>query len=242
MSKLPEALWLSTSPSLQNLHQPLLRRLSQYIAVAQWEYYQSADEPASLEIALTLLHDYLKQYHRPVHLIGHSTGGLLGLLYARRYPQRVRSLTLLAVGAQPAIDWQAHYYVHRQLLACSRDIILAQMVRNLMGPQSFGATKQLIRALEQDLAMSLSPHSLFKRDSIASGGADVPMLVCGSQDDMVVDVNQLSQWQAWLKPCDRIWQCPKGRHFFHYFYPQSVTEAMLDFWQTATVATMLTRL
>jgi|GEM_PF-2838428 len=72
--------------------------------------------PTSLDAALVLLHDYLKEGDRPLHLLGHSTGGLLGLLYAHRYPERVRSLTLLSVGVHPAIDWQAHYYIQRQML------------------------------------------------------------------------------------------------------------------------------
>jgi len=63
--------------------------------------------------------------NRPVHLVGHSTGGAR-LLYARRYPETVKSLTLLGVGTYSAVDWQAHYYVHRQVL--SRQEILTAMV------------------------------------------------------------------------------------------------------------------
>jgi len=39
------------------------------------------DKASLLDVAVLLLHDYLKSNDQPVHLIGHSTGGLLGLLY-----------------------------------------------------------------------------------------------------------------------------------------------------------------
>lgn len=179
MSNSPNALWLSVSPSWQRFHRPLLRLLSHHTQIAQWEYSQGQDEACSLEIALTLLHDYLKSRSQPVHLLGHSTGGLLGLLYARQYPQRVRSLTLLAVGVYPAVDWQAHYYVLRQLLPCSNQIVLAQMVRTLFGHSDRWQVKKLVQLLEQDLQTSPSPHSLFQRGRIPPGGVDVPLLVCG---------------------------------------------------------------
>ena len=95
MSKLPDVVWLNTSPSFQCFDRPLLRYLSTQVTIAQWKYVQSQDDASLLNVAVLLLHDYLKSNAQPVHLIGHSTGGLLGLLYARQYPERVRSLTLM---------------------------------------------------------------------------------------------------------------------------------------------------
>ena len=114
---MPDVLWLSTSPSFQCFSRPLLRYLSRQVTVREWEYCQSQDEASSLDVAVLLLHDYLQSCNQPVHFIGHSTAGLLGLLYARRYPETVQSLTLLAVGVDAAVDWQAHYYVHRPYLS-----------------------------------------------------------------------------------------------------------------------------
>ena len=161
MSNLPDALWLSTSPSLQCLARPLLCCLSRQVTIAQWEYCQSQDEASSLDVAVLLLHDYLQSCNQPVHLIGHSTGGLLGLLYARQYPETVKSLTLLAVGVDAAIDWQAHYYVHRYNLC--RQATLKAMAYNLFGYHNECTFKRLVKFLEQDLDCSLSPNSLFQR-------------------------------------------------------------------------------
>ncbi|MGQ9872395.1 alpha/beta fold hydrolase [Leptodesmis sp.] len=241
MSTLPHALWLNVSPALEKLDRPLLDALSRHIAIAQWQYCQTQDEPMSLEIALVLLHDYLKHHDRPIHLLGHGTSGLLGLLYARRHPERVRSLTLLSVGVHPAVDWHAHYYTQFQFLPCSRETLLMQTVYHLFGHQSRSIKRDLLQVLERDLRSSLSPHTLYRRVSFFPGGVSVPLMVCGSQNDVVVDPNLLQGWQPWLKEGDRLWQCPDGRHFFHYFYPTQVSKQIVAFWhaqpscQAATV-------
>ncbi len=128
MPNLPDVLWLNVNPSFKYFDRPLLHDLAQHQTVAQWEYYQTLDEPSSFEITLTLLHDYIKCCNHPLHLVGHSTSGLLGLLYAQRHPERVRSLTLLSVGIQPAIDWKTHYYNYRRLLPCPQQKILHRIV------------------------------------------------------------------------------------------------------------------
>jgi pimeloyl-ACP methyl ester carboxylesterase len=245
MSKFPDAVWLNVSPALKGFDRRLLKHLSKQVTIAQWQYCQTLDESISLEKALVLLHDYLKHSDHPLHLLGHSTSGLLGLFYARRYPERVKSLTLLSVGAYPAVDWQAHYYVQRQLLPCSRETVLTQTVYTLFGYQSRPITRELIRILEQDLVSSLSPHTLYQRVNIPPGGVPTPLLVCGSQDDTVIDANLFQGWQPWLKQrhsssekCqDRLWQCPKGRYFFHYFYPLEVSEQILNFWGAVALST-----
>jgi pimeloyl-ACP methyl ester carboxylesterase len=236
MSNLPEALCLSASPHLQVFDRPLLQFLAKQEAIAQWEYQQTPDEPCSLDIALVLLHDYLKHRHQPIHLMGHGVSGLLALLYAQQHPERVRSLTLLSVGAYPAVDWQAHYYAQRQLLPCSRQMLLARMINMLFGHSSQFMTKALVKILEKDLDNSLSPHSLIKCLSLAPIRIAVPLLVCGSVDDVVVDPHQLRSWRSYFSrepsAISQLWVCPGGRYFFHYFYPQQVGETVLNFWQS----------
>ncbi len=232
MSETPDVLCINASRSLIRFNQPLLKRLAKNQSVAQWDYAQSLDEPCSLETVLELLHNYLSQGDRPVHLLGHGVSGLIGLSYARRYPDRVRSLSLLSVGAYPAVDWQAHYYVHRHLLNCSRSFVLAQVVTNLFGCQSQAMTQRLMSVLEQDLETSPSPHSLYRRPTIAPGGVSVPLFVCRGEYDVVIDPHAFNQWQPWLKEGDRLWECADGRHFFHYTHTNAVVEQLLDFWQS----------
>jgi len=236
MFKIPDVLWLSTSPSLQVFNQRLIRYVSKKVLIAEWDYLQTPDEPCALDIAVTLLHDYLKSINRPIHLIGHSTSGLVGLIYARKYPERVKSLTLLSVGVHPTVDWQAHYYVHRHLLPCSREIILGNMVKSLFGQQSRKITRTLVRILERDLDLSPCPHSLLKRESMLAKEVSVPLMVCGSHDDPIIDPNLIQGWQPFLKPEDRIWECPEGGYFFHHFSPLNVAQPLLEFWQQNNLA------
>ncbi|NJN86954.1 MAG: alpha/beta hydrolase [Leptolyngbyaceae cyanobacterium SL_7_1] len=230
MSKLPDVLWLSVSPALRPFDRPLMQALSQTQTVGYWEYAQTLDEPNSFDAALVLLHDYLKHSDRPLHLIGHSTSGVLGLLYARQHPERVRSLTLLSVGVHPAIDWQAHYYAQAQLLRCSRSILLSQMVYNLFGRQPRATMSRWVTLLEEDLLTSLSPHTLFKRVKVASGGVTVPLMVCGGGEDIIIDPPMLQGWQDWMREGDRLWLCSEGGHFFHYHHPDLVDQAISEFW------------
>ena len=129
-----EVIWLNTSPSLNCLAQPLIGHLAQRVAVTQWNYAIELDQASSLEDAILQLHSSLSLLRHPVHLVGHGTAGLLGLLFARQYSDKVKSLTLLAVGADAAIDWQAHYYMHRPFL--SRQKLLSAMAYNLFGHQN----------------------------------------------------------------------------------------------------------
>ncbi|HIK45012.1 MAG TPA: alpha/beta fold hydrolase [Leptolyngbyaceae cyanobacterium M65_K2018_010] len=227
----PDALWLNVSPAFQRFDQKLLSNLAPYVEVQHWAYRQSPDEPCSLEIALTLLQDYIKPQPHPIHLLGHGTGGLLGLLYARQQPHRVKSLTLLSVGVNPVVDWQAHYYAQLEKLPCSRRQVLAQMAYSLFGHQARPLVHGWVKLLEADLAHSPSPHSLFKRISLCPGSVPVPLLVCSSLDDTIVAPPQVQGWKPWLKGGDRLWQCPSGRHFFHANQPQRVAKEILNFWQ-----------
>ncbi|MGK7945804.1 MAG: alpha/beta fold hydrolase [Microcystaceae cyanobacterium] len=232
MSQLPNSVWVNVNPSLQCFDHPLINQLANVQAIAEWQYSQTPDEPACLDIALTLLHDYLKNQDHPVHLLGHGNGGLVSLLYAYRHPERVKSLTLLSVGAYPAIDCKAHYYVQLSLLLSSRDTLLKQMVYSLFGRQSGSIARKYRQILEDDLLLSLSPHSLFYRLQLSPRAVPVPLLVCAGEYDMVVDPNSWQGWKPWLKADDRLWQCPTGRYFFHYAHPELVSLQIFDFWQS----------
>lgn len=226
----PSVVWLNTSLSMRCFAQPLLDRLSQQITVAQWNYHQDWDKECSLEKAMLQLHSYLNGLHHPVHLIGHGTSGLLGLLYTRQYPNTVQSLTLLAVGIDIAVDWQFHYYLHRAQL--SREKLLTAMVYHLFGYQDRQSLDGLANLLEQDLECSLSPHSLFRRLRLLPCEVPVPLMVCGSQDDLIVDSDNLRGWQPFLKESDCLWSCQEGRHFFHFSQATLLAEQVFNFWNS----------
>jgi pimeloyl-ACP methyl ester carboxylesterase len=230
MSAKCEALWVNTSASLQRFDQPLLQYLAAHAEIAHWAYRQTPDEPSGLDIPVQLLHDYLRQEERSLHLVGHGNGGLVALLFARQYPEYVRSLTLLSVGVQASLDWIAHYYFHLKFLGGCREQIFYQLITDLFGRQNPAGHQYLSKLLRQTLATSPSPHSLIQTATVPKGQVPVPLLVCGGHDDVVVDPHEIEGWQSWLKGCDRIYHCPHGRHFFHSTHPQLVGPQILEFW------------
>lgn len=230
MSQLPQVLWLGVNPSLQHFDRRLCRRLSRQVGLQYWCYHQSADEPCSIQAALTLLDDYLQSQSQPVHLIGHGLSGALGLLYTRLYAHRVKSLTLLSVGAHPAVSWHAHYYVLRNRLPCDRSMILMQMANMLFYCQSRAKLVGLAQLLEKVLDSELAPHSLVEHQPFSPGGVEVPLLVCRGAHDVIVDPHAHAQWQSFLKPGDRLWTCPEGRHFFHHTHGSQTSDVIFNFW------------
>jgi pimeloyl-ACP methyl ester carboxylesterase len=233
MSTDSEVLWLNLSHSLQCFDRPLFNYLAEHLPVTRWEYQPPQDGASSFERALLLLHDQIQSQAQPLHLVGHGRSGLLGLLYAQRYPEQVRSLTLLSVGADPAMDWQAHYYAYRLNLTWSRAKILQQLVCDLFGTAPAVTVKTVADLLVQDLDQSLSPHNLFRQITLPPIRVSVPLLVCGSVDDSVVQASALQDWQQQFGEAgSRLWVCPGGRYFFHYFYPEQTGDQLLGFWRS----------
>ena len=229
-SCLPQTVWINANPSFQRFDQKLLRELAKINRVAYWEYQQDLDEATSLDDVIDLLHDYIKSINQPVHLIGHSTGGLIGLFYARKYPEKVKSLTLLSVGIYPASDWKAHYYIQRQLLPCRRQEILQHLARSLFSCHSQNVEQTIVQLLERDLTESFSLHSLFQRISIPPAGVPVPLMICGSQTDYIITHHEMEEWRNYFNPGDKLCWFPKGGHFFQYFYPQQIKAEIIRFW------------
>ncbi|NJM96430.1 MAG: alpha/beta hydrolase [Phormidesmis sp. RL_2_1] len=243
MNRNVDVLWLSISPSLKCFDQRLLATLTQCAPIRRWDYCQTLDEPCSLEAVVAALHEYLCQATTPprkVHLLGHGVSGVVALMYTRQHPENVASLTLLSVGALPAVNWQAHYYALRRLLPCSREMVLAQMTRLLFGQQPCRLTKAIAQLLSQDLDNHLTLHSLAHHTKISPGGVEVPLLVCSGEFDAIVSFQQQQAWYDWMKPGDRLWVCPQGHHFFQFHHFEAVADAIAQHWQTLSTGSQIT--
>lgn len=238
MNPNPNLLWLSVSPYLKCFDRRLLLQLAKVAPIRQWEYSQTVDEPCSMDAVVAALHDYVsdratleRQSGNPdykVHLLGHGVSGAIALLYARRHPEHVASLTLLSVNAMPAVNWQAHYYALRQLLPCSREMVLAQISRTLFGEQPLRFCKALAHLLAKDLDSNLTFHSLAHHAKVPSGSTEVPLLVCNGAQDAIICGQKQSLWQDVMKSGDRLWQCPKGNHFFHFHQAEATARVITE--------------
>ncbi|MEL6321920.1 MAG: alpha/beta hydrolase [Cyanobacteria bacterium J06626_14] len=231
MPSSPHGLWLCLNPSVRRLSRPILAQLSEYADIYIWQFAQTADEPCCLETILALVHDHVSQQSEPLHLLGHGLSGVVALLYARQHPERVKSLTLLSVDANPSMSWHVHYYSLREMLPCRRSAALHQMARLLFGPLPRRRESRIARILGRSLDTEFTLHSLAQRNILPPGGANIPLLVCHGESDMIINSNAQIQWNQWLKPGDRRWTCPEGHHFFHYDDPTRVSQVIVDFWQ-----------
>ena len=209
---------------------PLIKRISRHTDIAGWEYYQSLDEPACMDTAVELLHNYLKTKQAPVHLAGHGIGGTVALMFARKYPQFAKSLTLLSVAVQPANTWHVNYYQQRQIYSLSRAEALLNTIHNLFREDISYHPEKLINQFNKDLDNLPLMHSLHEIEQLPEGGVSVPLMICGGQVDPILSYLELYKWKKWLKPEDVIWKCPQGSHFFHSFCPDLVCEEILKFW------------
>ncbi len=256
MNSKPNVLWLSVSPHLRGFDQRLLSELVKTATVRRWDYCQTADEPCCVEAVIEALHGYLTERaalekswragsaaHK-VHLIGHGLSGVVALLYARRYPEHVASLTLLSVNSLPAVNWQARYCLLRATSPCSRERILAQMTHLLFGEHPRRFSRALAELLGRDLDNSLTLHSLAKHFHIEPCPLKVPTLVCNGESDAIMQAQQESCWEQWQQSdisakrslhiespeSFDLWHCPQGNHFFHFHHPQAVAAKISSYW------------
>lgn len=224
-------LWVSASPSLKYFHRRLLNQLSKAVAIEFWEFFQTADEDSSIEGAVKLLHEHLSQSDTPTHLIGHGISGTIALTYARRYPSKVASLTLLSVAVQPGINWHSYYYDRLWSLPSSRQYILKLISSELFPDTCARYVSDLVDRLERDLLEAPSNHSLFRSDLLSPSGVDMPLMICGSQDDRAISVANLYGWKKYFKSPDKMWIVATGGHFFHHCHPELTRDRLQHFWQ-----------
>jgi hypothetical protein len=107
-------------------------------------------------------------------------------MYARRYPHKVTSLGLLAVGWLYAINLQAHYYTHLSAFPWSRKQVLNQMVGDRLKLKNPSINQRFISYFKDDLACSIFPHSLFRMSNSRDEGGEIPLLICSRKTDFVV--------------------------------------------------------
>ena len=115
-------------------------------------------------------------------------------MYARRYPHKVSSLGLLAVGWLYAINLQAHYYTHFLAFSWSRKQVLNQMVGDRLKLKNQSINQRFISYFKDDLACSICPHSLFRMSNPRDEGGEISLLICSSKTEFVVSPIVMRRW------------------------------------------------
>jgi pimeloyl-ACP methyl ester carboxylesterase len=112
----------------------------------------------------------------PVHVVGHSDGGIIGLLLARDHPERVRSLVV--VGANVSTDaWVQDDYPHVTVTDEAMALVEAEYARlSPDGPEHLAVVEAKLMALwttQPDIPLA----------SLA--GVRAPVLVLAGEHDVV---------------------------------------------------------
>jgi hypothetical protein len=77
MSDIFDFVWLSSSAALVKFDQPLLKYLSKYMKVAQWEYHSEKDEGSYIDEVVDLLNGSLTTCTGSIHLASHGVGSAI---------------------------------------------------------------------------------------------------------------------------------------------------------------------
>jgi pimeloyl-ACP methyl ester carboxylesterase len=210
---------------------PLIRYLCGGCSISQWSYFHDCEDSAcSLEEALSYLGEYMDTLGEPVHLLGHGTAGMVAAVYAQHHPEKVRTLTLLSVSPDMAHSWIGLYYQLFGRRPCCRAAALGHLAETLGEGGDRERTRRLAALLYRDLSLAFSPHTPLRLTFYPARAVAVPLLVCGSADDVVVPPADLKRWEVLFKAGDRLHIAPQGRHFFHCHRPVEVGAAIQDFW------------
>ena len=92
-----KVLWIDLQPTLHCLNKRVAQLLSRTFSVQRWSFQHDLDESCSVATVHDLLRQTLVASPEPMHLVGHGISGTVACLFAEKYPDLVKSLTLLSV-------------------------------------------------------------------------------------------------------------------------------------------------
>ena len=227
-----KVLWIDLQPTLHCLNKRVSQLLSRSFAVQRWSFQHDLDESCSIETVHELLKQTLMASSEPMHLIGHGISGTIACLFAEKYPELVKSLTLLSVDTVSANHWSSHYLDMRSQLPASRKAILSHLSSLLFSNQNSRAFEALPCLLAKCLDTEFIQGSIVNHQRIDNLLApNVPTFVLNGDSDFVVDVNSHDRWSETLKSGDRYVSMKQGRHFFHFDHSQQVAQLITAFIQ-----------
>lgn len=197
------------------------------------------DDEFSYEVMSDDLLEYLSDHDLPAaHILGHSMGGKVGMLFACLHPERTRSLTVADIGPQ------AYAPHHHQVVAALEGLDLDQVSSRKDDQEQFapdlpqGVRQFLLKNLYWKdketltwrfnlpvLARSVSgqtaglpPHAIF----------DGPVLfIRGGRSDYVTDEALPLVHEHF--PHARVETLPGAGHWLHAEQPQAFYEIVLEF-------------
>jgi len=176
----------------------------------------------------------------PCHVAGMSMGGFIALRLAKRYPQLVRSLTLLSTSAATeargdAAKFKFLGFVHQRI---SQPFAVGQVEPILFGEKYLtDPTREEERKYwhEQFLSnnrngIARTLNGILARDNLLGQlrNMEVPTLIISGEADAAADPVQSERMHAEL-PNSQLVKIPEVGHTTPIEAPESVNSAMVDF-------------
>jgi len=170
------------------------------------------------------------------HFIGHSLGGMIGPAYARRHPDRVRSLGLLSTAAGRSTDDSAKV---KAVVAAMRERGIAPVLETLkerwFTPEFAAArpdvvARRLQQVIDTDAKVFLSVFDIYAETEIAPWLSEIeaPSLVLTGEFDGGCPP-RLNQFIASQLPRAELVILPKLRHAILLEAPEQVAPHILEF-------------
>lgn len=183
------------------------------------------------------------------HLVGHSLGGMIAQRFANSYPERLRSLTLVAAtaafgrqpGGEPDETWRESF-VEQRLGPLDRGASMVELAPKLI--QGLVGDEPDPKGLEQAiLSMAAVPEAGYRaaiqclsgfdqEDELA--GIEVPTLILAGEKDPIAPP-RVMQRMADMIPHARFEMLPGSGHLLNLERPEAFNRTLFDFLHSQTV-------
>ncbi len=196
-----------------------------------------------------------------ITLVLHDWGGMIGMGYAARHPERIKRLVILNTGAfhLPAskpLPWQIRLsrvpvlgaLLNQGLNAFSRGAVQHCVTRQPM-PAAVGAAyiapynnwhnRLAVRKFVEDIPLGKQEQAYdvvtAVQDSLAKFSA-VPMLICWGMQDFVFDEHFLREWQAYF-PEAEVYRYEDAGHYILEDAAAELIPQIRDFLESHSIQT-----
>ena len=192
---------------------------------------------------------------KDITLILHDWGGMIGMAYAVRHPERVRRLVVLNTYAflPPAdyrVPWVAYFIRQAGPLASlavlglnlftvaalhlnSRQRLAPEVKKRLMAPYNCWNHRIAVLRFVQDIPLSRKDPSYQLAKNVDDNLAlfsDTPILVCWGEHDFVFNHQFLKEWQRRF-PQARVHRFADAGHYVLEDVPQKIISLVREFLQ-----------
>ena len=199
-------------------------------------------EPYTLNDMVDDLYELLQKLDvGPVHYVGHSMGAMMGPIFALAHPEALRSLAL--IGGSAAAESGVRLEGYRKLIAAVRAGHHAPVAEKLTGlffsETSRRTRKEAIARFMDDFmkidgeGLHWTAEAVFEREDMRPRLEEIalPALVMTGEQDAVTSPDMAREIAAGI-PDARLLLVPRTGHFLPVEAPNTVSGALLDFWET----------